>query len=142
MVVGMSGPVALAAPPRPIEARSAGPFLSGGAGFIPRDAPRAQAGVAAAPPALAQPSALAVASATTTTSDPVRQAASRAAEALFSDRAVAVESFYDEGSGRAVYRVADQATGEVLFESPPEELLRFFASSRAASGAPLVALRA
>jgi uncharacterized FlaG/YvyC family protein len=74
--------------------------------------------------------------------DAVRQAASRAAEALFRDRDVSVESFYDEGSGRAVYRVADRVTGEILVETPPEELLRFFASARERPGSPLVALEA
>jgi hypothetical protein len=74
--------------------------------------------------------------------DAIRQAASRAAEALFRGRDVSVESFYDEGSGRAVYRVADRVTGEILVETPPEEMLRFFASARERPGSPLVALEA
>jgi uncharacterized FlaG/YvyC family protein len=59
---------------------------------------------------------------------------------MFGGRDVSVESFYDEGSGRAVYRVADRVTGEVLVETPPEELLRFFASARERQSTPLVAL--
>lgn len=65
----------------------------------------------------------------------VHRAAMRAAHELFGARAVEVESFFDEGSSRLVYRVADRFTGEVLVETPPEELLRFYASSRRASEA-------
>ena len=48
----------------------------------------------------------------------------------------------DEGTGRIVYRVADRSSGEVLHQSPPDALLRFFASARAALDEPLVAVEA
>lgn len=123
----MSEAPALPAASRPIEARPALPPAAGVGG--PREVPSPSSDVAA-------PAALAG------VPDPVRQAASRAAEALFGGREVEVDSFYDEGSGRAVFRVADRRTGEVLVETPPEELLRFFASSREPAGSPLVVLEA
>jgi hypothetical protein len=69
--------------------------------------------------------------------------ASRAAlRAMFTDREVEISSFRDEGAGRVVYRVADRASGEVLLQSPPDALLRFFASARAALSEPLVSVEA
>jgi uncharacterized FlaG/YvyC family protein len=53
-----------------------------------------------------------------------------------------VTSFVDTESGRSVYRVADRTTGEVLMQSPAEELLRFYASSRVALERPLLAIDA
>jgi hypothetical protein len=76
------------------------------------------------------------------TGDVVAQLASTAAADRFPGREVAVDSYYDEAAGRAVYRVADRRTGEVLAEAPPEELLRFFAAMRTPPGAPLVVLQA
>jgi hypothetical protein len=76
------------------------------------------------------------------TGDVVAQLASTAAADRFPGREVAVDSYYDEAAGRAVYRVADRRTGEVLVEAPPEELLRFFAAMRTPPGAPLVVLQA
>ena len=69
-------------------------------------------------------------------------AVGRAAAGLFPDRSVQVTSFVDTDSGRSVYRVADRTTGEVLMQSPAEELLRFYASSRAVLERPLLAIDA
>ncbi|MFO1069667.1 MAG: hypothetical protein U1E14_14200 [Geminicoccaceae bacterium] len=69
-------------------------------------------------------------------------AVGRAASGLYPDRSVQVSSFVDGASGRSVYRVADRVTGEVLMQSPAEELLRFYASSRAALERPLLAIDA
>jgi hypothetical protein len=74
--------------------------------------------------------------------DLVARLASAAAVDRFPGREVAVDSYYDQAAGRAVYRVADRRTGEVLVEAPPEELLRFFAAMRTPPGAPLVVLQA
>ncbi|MFL5332888.1 MAG: hypothetical protein ACJ8H8_06850 [Geminicoccaceae bacterium] len=65
-----------------------------------------------------------------------------AARAMFPDREVDVTSFRDEGSNRIVCRVADRQTGRVLVQSPPDALLRFYASARQALAEPLVALEA
>lgn len=62
----------------------------------------------------------------------------QAARERFPDRDVAVESFYDQASGRYVHRIADNESGEVLLQTPPDELLRFFASGREALNEPLV----
>ncbi len=70
------------------------------------------------------------------------RASRAAARALFKDRDVEVSSFQDAGTGRIVYRVADRQSGEVLHQSPPDALLRFYASSRAALETPLVAVEA
>lgn len=72
---------------------------------------------------------------------PVERAIETAARSVFGDREVEVSGFRDEASGRFVYRVADRRSGEVLVQSPPEALLRFFASARAALG-PFVAVEA
>lgn len=65
------------------------------------------------------------------------QALTMAAEARFPDKSVEVASFHHEASGRDVCRVIDRDTGVVLAQTPPDALLRFYASARAASG-PLV----
>lgn len=65
----------------------------------------------------------------------------RAASALYADRDIEVSSFHDETTGRMVHRIADQRSGQVLMQTPSEELLRFYASSRAATS-PLVAIDA
>lgn len=70
------------------------------------------------------------------------RASRAAARALFQDRDVEVTSFQDEGTGRVVYRVADRKSGEVLHQSPPDALLRFYASSREGRDRPLVAVEA
>ena len=68
--------------------------------------------------------------------------AEEAAKQLFPGREVAVESFYDKNSGRYVHRIADSESGELLLQTPPDELLRFFASGREPYGAPLVEIDA
>lgn len=68
--------------------------------------------------------------------------AQAAAKKLFPGHEVAVESFYDEGSGRYVHRIADRESGELLLQTPPDELLRFFASGREPYGAPLLEIDA
>lgn len=124
---------------RPVDTRAV-------AAMAPPAVPREQTRPAAGSPSGASaPAGLPAAGSSAGGPDAVGQAASRAAEELFHGRDVSVESFYDEGTGRAVYRVADRVTGEVLVETPPEELLRFFASARehqAGGGPVLVALEA
>ncbi|MFO1035252.1 MAG: flagellar protein FlaG [Geminicoccaceae bacterium] len=66
----------------------------------------------------------------------VQQAAARAVRDLYREREVAIESFRDEGTGRLVYRVTDQRTGELLTQTPPDELLRFWAASQDRVGDP------
>lgn len=61
-----------------------------------------------------------------------------AARERFPGREVAVESFYDKDSGRYVHRIADSESGELLLQTPPDELLRFFASGREPYGQPLL----
>lgn len=68
------------------------------------------------------------------------RASRAAARALFWGRDVEITSFQDQGTGRVVYRVADRASGQVLHQSPPEALLRFFASARQSLERPLVAV--
>lgn len=77
----------------------------------------------------------------------LRDVVERAAAEMFSGQLVEVDSFYDEQAARMVYRVADKFTGEVLIETPPEELLRFYATSRGGSeiagpSRPLLAVEA
>ena len=66
----------------------------------------------------------------------------QAARDLFPGREVAVQSFYDKDSGRYVHRIADSESGELLLQTPPDELLRFFASGREPFGQPLLAIDA
>ena len=66
----------------------------------------------------------------------------QAARDLFPGREVAVQSFYDKDSGRYVHRIADSQSGELLLQTPPDELLRFFASGREPYGAPLLEIDA
>src|SRR5690242_17069521 len=69
-------------------------------------------------PAGVPAAAFAVAPVDSTTGDVIQQAVSRAAERLFAGRDLMVESYLDETTGRAVSRIADRQTGEVLFQSP------------------------
>ena len=104
----------------------------------PEPRPALAAGPAAAPAAAADPL-------TRQAVEPAQvldRASRAAARAMFKDREVEITSFQDEGTGRIVYRVADRASGEVLHQSPPDALLRFFASTRAALNRPLVAVEA
>ena len=70
------------------------------------------------------------------------RATQAAARAVFAEREVEVTSFHDSASGRIVCTVADRRSGEVLMQSPPDALLRFFASTRAMLTEPLVAVDA
>lgn len=74
------------------------------------------------------------------------QAAAPAVEAAarshYAGRDVQVTGFRDAASGHYVLRVADRQTGEVLHQSPPDALLRFFAAARQQSAAPLLRLEA
>ncbi len=128
----MSAPLAPLPPGRQADARpgQASP-PPGAAGREPPPAPSSPQSRPAAAPVAGTESA-----------DAVRQAVGRVIEAYASGRDVSVDNRYDQATGRAVVRVADRRTGEVLFESPPEELLRFFASARERPGAPLVVLEA
>jgi uncharacterized FlaG/YvyC family protein len=91
-----------------------------------------------APRAAAEP----VTAADVTGTDAIQQAVARAAERLFPGQEVTVQSYLDETTGRAVSRIADRQTGQVLFQSPSAELLRFYASLREAPAAPVVSLEA
>ena len=61
--------------------------------------------------------------------------------AAYPGREVEVRGFEDEASGRYVVKVSDGRTGETLMQSPPDALLRFFASGRDALN-PLVRIEA
>jgi hypothetical protein len=118
--------------PAPLPAL-AEPRLTAPSGAVPRQ----QAGPAT--PDLTQPAARPVAA--TIAADAVHQVTARAVQALFPQHDIAIEGFFDDSSSRYVYRVADRHTGEVLAQSPPDELLRFYASTRAAAE-PLITVEA
>ncbi len=65
-----------------------------------------------------------------------------AARSHHADRDIQVTGFRDAASGHYVLRVADSRTGEVLHQSPPDALLRFFAAARQQGAAPLLRLDA
>ena len=71
----------------------------------------------------------------------VDQAVKQAADAMFKGQEVEVRGFLDDGSGRFVYRISDKNSGEVLAQTPPDALLRFFASYEGAP-TPLVSVDA
>ena len=75
-------------------------------------------------------------------SSKLEQIVEQAARDLFPGREVAVQSFFDKDSGRFVHRIADGASGELLLQTPPDELLRFFASGREPFGQPLLEIDA
>lgn len=122
MAATMSTPTSPAAPLLPTQGWS---LVSRGAAGPRPTAPPEQAGQPARVP-----------------DDIVARLAASAAAERFPGREVAVDSYYDTTVDRPVFRVADRRTGEVLLESPPEELLRFFAAAREPPGAPLVVLEA
>ena len=68
----------------------------------------------------------------------LNRAVEEAASTMFPGRDIQVKSHKDESSGRFVFRVADKQSGRVIHESPPEALLRFFASGRDPEGGPIV----
>jgi len=61
-----------------------------------------------------------------------------AARQLFEGRNVDIRGFHDPVADRMVYRVVDARSGEVLFQSPPDQLLRFYAMSRGIENRPLL----
>ena len=56
-------------------------------------------------------------------------------KALLTDPAVRVRAHRDDASARLVLQVLDRATGEVIEQYPPEQLLRFYAALRESLGA-------
>lgn len=88
-------------------------------------------------PALASPAPKAAAAAQAAERT-LERAVPEAAQAMFPDRAVDVSTFFDEASGRHVYRVADRLNGEVLVQQPAEELLRFYREARDGTGSLVV----
>ena len=77
-----------------------------------------------------------------TTSRDVDRVAREAAQTMFRGRDLDVRGFLDSGSGRFVYRISDRESGEVLAQTPPDALLRFFASYQQQSAQPLVSVDA
>ena len=57
-------------------------------------------------------------------------AAVRVAPDLYPRRDIEVTTRIDEPTGRTVVRIADRASGQVLTQTPPEDLLRFYAAAR------------
>ena len=55
--------------------------------------------------------------------------------ALLADPAVRVRAHRDDASARLVLQVLDRATGEVIEQYPPDQLLRFYAALRESLGA-------
>jgi hypothetical protein len=138
--LGLSQETAMPIEPYPISLMSGGRVVaSGGAELRPTvvAAARAEAAEAAAAPPADPPVVRPV-----EPTQALDRASRAAARAIFEDRDVEVTSFRDQGTGRIVYRVADKASGEVLLQSPPDALLRFFASTRAALADPLLAVEA
>ena len=55
--------------------------------------------------------------------------------ALLVDPTVQVRAHRDDASARLVLQVRDRATGEVIEQYPPDQLLRFYAALRQSLGA-------
>jgi hypothetical protein len=55
--------------------------------------------------------------------------------ALLADPAVRVRAHRDDATARLVLQVLDRATGEVIEQYPPDQLLRFYAALRESLGA-------
>jgi FlaG protein len=55
--------------------------------------------------------------------------------ALLADPTVQVMAHRDDASARLVLQVRDRATGEVIEQYPPDQLLRFYAALRQSLGA-------
>lgn len=77
-----------------------------------------------------------------TASRDIDRVAREAAQTMFRGRELDVRGFLDSGSGRFVYRISDRDSGEVLAQTPPDALLRFFASYQEKSAQPLVSVDA
>lgn len=116
-------------PPAAVDGPSAARNVAQAA--VPRGGTAATAGTAFARPAEA-----------VSDEEALHAAATRAASALYGDREVEVSSFRDERTGRMVHRIADTDSGRVLMQSPSDELLRFYASSRPSTARPLLAIDA
>lgn len=58
----------------------------------------------------------------------IEEVVEKAASAMFKGREVEVNGFLHDDSGRFVYRISDKASGELLAQTPPDALLRFYAS--------------
>ena len=56
-------------------------------------------------------------------------------KALLADPTVQVSAHQDEPSARLVLQVRDRATGEIIEQYPPDQLLRFYAAMRESLGA-------
>ena len=56
-------------------------------------------------------------------------------KALLADPTVRVMAHRDDASARLVLQVRDRATGEVIEQYPPDQLLRFYAALRESLGA-------
>jgi hypothetical protein len=56
-------------------------------------------------------------------------------KSLLADPAVQVRAHRDDASARLVLQVRDRATGEVIEQYPPDQLLRFYAALRESLGA-------
>jgi flagellar protein FlaG len=89
-----------------------------------------------------QPAPRQGANATPAASAALESAVARAAEQYYAGRDIEVHSSLDESTGRMVHKITDRATGDVIAQSPPEELLRFFASGRAELPRPWLQLEA
>ncbi|MGF1476182.1 MAG: flagellar protein FlaG [Geminicoccaceae bacterium] len=81
-------------------------------------------------PAAPQPPASPAARTSREEAKTLTAAVEKAARALYEGRAVDVESFHDEATGRHVVKVKDQTSGAVIAQSPSDALLRFYASTR------------
>jgi uncharacterized FlaG/YvyC family protein len=99
---------------------------------------------ASAPAAFHQPRAMAIAATSfaaepQSTSTPDRPSVDEPGaarlRALLADPAVQVSAHRDEPSARLVLQVRDRATGEIIEQYPPDQLLRFYAAMRASLGA-------
>lgn len=117
----MTGDLAVAPRPAVVERPPSQPAA--------RHRPRATTTVAASPlPAQPQP-----------TVGPGRNGAEEAnathLKALLADPAVHVRAHRDDGSARVVLQVVDRATGEVIEQYPPDQLLRFYTALRESLGA-------
>lgn len=106
------------------------------AGSIASSTASAQGPRSAAPTQIAEPVEPIGSSRAT---DALDQRLRRAATALYGDREVQVETVHDDSTGRTVVRVRDRVSGEVVAQTPPEELLRFWATAR--QEPPLVDIR-
>lgn len=115
---------------------------SSGASVAARVEQRSPSGAEAPAPAAVPPATVVEKPAATPAGRALERVVEQAARELFPGREIAVESFFDKDSGRYVHRIADGESGEVLVQTPPDELLRFFASGRQLLDKPLLKLDA